>query len=175
MTNGTVEHITSLDSKFFHLHLFECNNMKLDSLRITAPGESPNTDGIHLGNSKNIEISNSVIETGDDCISIGPGDKNISISGIFCGPGHGISVGSLGGSAIEGDVADLSVTNCTFTNTTNGVRIKTWQESPPTRASNFIFDDLVMRSVENPIVIDQTYCPNNLCSNKVGNLKSQRA
>jgi len=141
--------------------------MKLQSLKISAPYDSPNTDGIHLGNSENIEITNSVIGTGDDCISIGPGDKNISISKVFCGPGHGISVGSLGASANEGDVIGLSVKNCTLTNTTNGIRIKTWPNSPVSSASNFTFDDIVMKNVDNPLVIDQKYCPHNLCSQKV--------
>jgi len=115
-----------VNSKYFHIHVFASGNVKLKSLKLSAPADSPNTDGIHLGDPKNIEIINTVIETGDDCFSVGPGDKNISISNVFCDPGHGISVGSLGPSPNEWDVTDLSVTNCTLTNTTNGVRIKTW-------------------------------------------------
>jgi len=94
--HATIENISSVDSKYFHIHLFSCSNVKLHSLRITAPYDSPNTDGIHLADSKNTEISSAIIETGDDCISIGRGDKDISISIILCGPGHGISAGSLG-------------------------------------------------------------------------------
>lgn len=62
----------------------------LRKLKINAPSWSPNTDGIHIQSSSGITISNSAIMTGDDCISVGPGTKNLWIERIACGPGHGI-------------------------------------------------------------------------------------
>ncbi|GAY31703.1 hypothetical protein CUMW_287090, partial [Citrus unshiu] len=88
-------------------------------------------------------------------------------SDVSCGPGHGISVGSLGKYKKEEDVVGLTVINCTFTGTSNGVRIKTWPDSEDGKASNFTFEDLFMNNVENPIVIDQEYCPHNQCNIKV--------
>ena len=73
-----------------------CYNLIINDLKITAHADSPNTDGIHIGRSNGIEISHSVIATNDDCVSLGQGSKNILVSDFFCGPGHGISVGSLG-------------------------------------------------------------------------------
>ncbi|URE48954.1 Glycosyl hydrolases family 28 [Musa troglodytarum] len=105
-------------------------DITLDSIRISAHGDSPNTDGIHIADSTNIQVPNSVIGTGDDCISIGPGCTNLTILNVACGPGHGISVGSLGKNANEKDVNGLAVRKCTFTGTTNGLRIKTWPSSP---------------------------------------------
>ncbi|KAG0463121.1 hypothetical protein HPP92_021597 [Vanilla planifolia] len=165
--NAKIQRITSINSKNVHMQIFACKNLKLDSIRLIAPGDSPNTDGIHLGESSNIEITSSVISTGDDCISIGPGTANLTVSNVLCGPGHGISIGSLGGGRNEGDVAGITVRNCTFIGTQNGVRIKTWAESPTSSAAHdFTFEDLIMTDVENPIVIDQKYCPHNLCGNK---------
>ncbi|KAJ4703589.1 Pectin lyase-like superfamily protein [Melia azedarach] len=94
-------------------------------------------------------ISHSVIATGDDCVSLGQGSQNILVSDVFCGPGHGISVGSLGKYKNEEDVIRLTVRNCTFKDTKNDVRIKTWPDSQPGIASNFTFEDLVMNNVEN--------------------------
>ncbi|KAK9177866.1 hypothetical protein WN943_027056 [Citrus x changshan-huyou] len=159
--------VQSLDSKFFHINILGCYNLKLNKINISAPDDSPNTDGIQIGRSNGIEISNSIIATGDDCVSLGDGSQNVLVSDVSCGPGHGISVGSLGKYKKEEDVVGLTVINCTFTGTSNGVRIKTWPDSEDGKASNFTFEDLFMNNVENPIVIDQEYCPHNQCNIKV--------
>uniref|UniRef100_A0A2N9IAK8 Exopolygalacturonase-like n=1 Tax=Fagus sylvatica TaxID=28930 RepID=A0A2N9IAK8_FAGSY len=156
--NNTIVHgITSLNSKSFHTHVVSCQNFTAYNLTITAPANSPNTDGMHISMSNLVNISNSVIATGDDCISIGQGNTNISITKITCGPGHGISIGSLGKYDDEKDVSGIVVTNCTLKNTTNGARIKTWPGSPPSKASSITFQDIIMDMVQNPIIIDQKY------------------
>lgn len=141
--------------------------MIINNITISAPADSPNTDGIHISNSSYIKISNSAIGTGDDCISLGPGSKNISISQVYCGPGHGISVGSLGKYPKEDDVVGLTIRNCTFNGTSNGLRVKTWAPSQASTASDFTFQDIAMNSVENPILIDQNYCPHGSCKQQV--------
>ncbi|XP_072992183.1 exopolygalacturonase-like [Typha latifolia] len=145
-----------------------CNNVRASNIRITAPSNSPNTDGIHIDSSSGVTIYSSTIGTGDDCISIGQGNSQVLISGIKCGPGHGISVGSLGRYPGEGDVRGLVVRNCILSGTTNGLRIKTWQNSPARSAArNMSFANIIMKSVANPIIIDQMYCPYISCSSKV--------
>lgn len=157
VNNSMVTDITSLNSMQFHFHLHGCSNVSLSNLNITAPGNSPNTDGIHVSASDRIKVLNSTIGTGDDCISIGHSTTDISITNITCGPGHGISVGSLGKRPEERSVNGVTVTNCTFLNTTNGARIKTWIGTVPAEAKNITYQDLVMNGVHNPIVIDQSY------------------
>ena len=75
----------------FHSKLIDSSNIKVSKMSITAPEDSPNTDGIHLSNATNVEITDSVIATGDDCISIGTGSKNILVKNLKCGPGHGLA------------------------------------------------------------------------------------
>lgn len=88
--NVTISGLTSQDSQMFHILFDGCHKAKLQGLKISAPGNSPNTDGIHLQSSTDVTILNSHIGTGDDCISIGPGNSNLWIENIACGPGHGI-------------------------------------------------------------------------------------
>ncbi|KZV52135.1 polygalacturonase [Dorcoceras hygrometricum] len=57
-------------------------------MSISSPKLSPNTDGIHIENTKYVGIYNSVM--GDDCISIGPGCSDVEIEAVTCGPSHGI-------------------------------------------------------------------------------------
>ena len=85
-----VRGINSINSMFFHIALVGCHNFIGSKIRIIAPEDSPNTDGIHVERSSNVYISQSSIGTGDDCISIGQGNSHVTIASITCGPGHGI-------------------------------------------------------------------------------------
>ncbi|PNX59142.1 polygalacturonase, partial [Trifolium pratense] len=64
---------------------------------------------------------------GDDCVAINSGSKFINITNVNCGPGHGISVGSLGKNGEYSTVEEVYVSDIIFTRTTNGARIKTWE------------------------------------------------
>ncbi|KAL4618939.1 hypothetical protein ACB092_06G047500 [Castanea dentata] len=163
ITNSRITQQTSINNKNAHMNVFACKDMKFDQIHIIAPKDSPNTDGIHIGSSSNIQILDSTIATGDDCVSMSLGSKNINIRKVTCGPGHGISVGSLGGEPNEEDVSGLMVTNCTFIGTQNGLRVKTWARSYTSNVFNLTFEDIIMDNVNNPIFIDQQYCPSRNC------------
>ena len=89
-SNIVVNGLKSINSQLIHIAIVHCNDVVLRNLKITAPSTSLNTDGIHVQSSTGITISSSMIKTGDDCISIGQGSKNLWIDHIACGPGHGI-------------------------------------------------------------------------------------
>ncbi|KAL3520668.1 hypothetical protein ACH5RR_018817 [Cinchona calisaya] len=163
VNNTIVRDVTSLNSKLFHVNLMGCTNFTFSHFTITAPGDSPNTDGIHLGHSTGIIITDSNIGTGDDCISIGDGVKQVNITKVTCGPGHGISVGSLGKYENELPVAGIFVSDCTISNTLNGVRVKSWPAAAAGDVSDMHFEGIIMQNVSNPVLIDQEYCPNNQC------------
>ncbi|KAL8048989.1 hypothetical protein ABFS82_07G105200 [Erythranthe guttata] len=162
-----VSGLKSINSQRIHISINQCSNMTLRKLVIIAPSQSPNTDGIHIASSTGITISNSSIGTGDDCISIGPGSKSLLMDQIACGPGHGISIGSLGRKAMEDGVQDVNVTNSIFTMTQNGVRIKSWPSANDGYARNLLFKNLIMQNVSNPMIIDQDYCPHKNCPQKI--------
>lgn len=167
LTNSVVQYVTSLDSKQFHVNVLGCKNITFQHFKVSAPGESLNTDGIHIGRSTDVKVLDSSIQTGDDCISIGEGSQQVTINKVNCGPGHGISIGSLGLYSNEEAVKGVFVKSCTLKNTQNGVRIKTWPDSHPGTASDLHFEDIQLDNVGNPIVIDQEYCPWNKCNAKV--------
>ncbi|CAD5188765.1 unnamed protein product [Musa acuminata subsp. malaccensis] len=164
--DSRVARLSLLNSKAFHIKFHRCDNIDVYGLKISAPWNSRNTDGIHIAVTNGITIRSSIIGTGDDCISVGQGSRNVTISNIICGPGHGISVGSLGRYENEMDVVGLVVKNCTIMHTANGLRIKTWPGSSKSRASGLLFEDINMIDVSNPIFIDQKYCPGNDCSSE---------
>jgi len=65
----------------------------------------------------------------------------------------------LGKDSQEAGVQNVTVKTTTFTGTENGVRIKTWGRPSSGFARNILFQHAVMTNVQNPIVIDQNYCP----------------
>ncbi|KAH6781469.1 white-brown complex-like protein [Perilla frutescens var. frutescens] len=166
-------HVTGLkhkNSQKNHISINGCNNVNIANLHITAPATSPNTDGIDISSSTNVHIQDCIMATGDDCIAINGGTSIVNISRITCGPGHGISIGSLGKDGKHDEVEGIHVDNCTFIRTQNGVRIKTWQGGAGF-AKNIIFSNINFESADHPIIIDQQYCPHKKCNNAGSNVK----
>ncbi|KAL2319397.1 hypothetical protein Fmac_028366 [Flemingia macrophylla] len=126
--NLVVNSLTMANSPGAHISIDDCNGATFSQMNITAPGNSPNTDGFDIATSKYITIQDSIIGTGDDCIAINSGSSYINATRVFCGPGHGISIGSLGKDGSYATVEEVYVRNCSFIGTTNGARIKTWPE-----------------------------------------------
>ncbi|KAK6161571.1 hypothetical protein DH2020_004952 [Rehmannia glutinosa] len=161
VNDAKISGLTSINSQLMHLVINSCKNVKVSNVKIIAPDLSPNTDGIHVQSSTGITITNSIIKTGDDCISIGPGTRNLWMEKIQCGPGHGVSIGSLGRDFNEDGVENVTLINSVFTGSDNGLRIKTWARPSKGFVRNINYRNIVMKNVENPIIIDQNYCPNN--------------
>ncbi|XP_050892428.1 probable polygalacturonase At3g15720 [Lathyrus oleraceus] len=141
-----------------HLSISSSTGALISNLHMTSPQNSPNTDGIDISSSTHIVIQQSVISTGDDCVAINSGCEFINITDVYCGPGHGISVGSLGKGGSYASVENIYVKNITFTGTTNGARIKTWIGGSG-YARKISYEDIKLFGVKNPIIIDQQYDP----------------
>ncbi|XP_027368695.1 exopolygalacturonase-like [Abrus precatorius] len=157
VSNVVVQNIRSVNPKGFHIFVTKSSNVRLRKLKLVAPETSPNTDGIHISLSDTVIISRNTIATGDDCISMIQGVKNIFINRLKCGPGHGISIGSLGKYEDEQEVRGVRIKNCSLIGTTNGLRVKAWPEKYPGAASDISFSDIIMQNVKNPIIIDEEY------------------
>lgn len=146
-----------MNAQKMHVAFTSCSHVHANDLRVISPDWSPNTDGIHISSSVSVFVENAIIRTGDDCISIVNGTSKVVVKNIVCGPGHGISIGSLGESNAYAVVDDVSVDGAVIRNTENGVRIKTWQGGDGF-VRDMTFKNILMVNVSNPIIIDQYYC-----------------
>ncbi|KZV54244.1 putative polygalacturonase-like [Dorcoceras hygrometricum] len=166
--------------------LYHLNSVRVSNVIVEAPEDSPNTDGIHVSACTDAFIDRSIVgtgniyscsqnsslhmgflvskenETGDDCISIVDGSSFVTISNIICGPGHGISIGSLGKHGANSRVENIKVSDVVFIGTQNGARIKTWQGGKG-YARNILFERILSHESRNTIVIDQFYCDHEQC------------
>ena len=68
--------ITYLNSGFWNLHLYRCQNVTVEKCRFQAPGgavpndHAPSSDGIDVDSSQDITISGCYFSVGDDCIAL---------------------------------------------------------------------------------------------------------
>ncbi|KAK9276275.1 hypothetical protein L1049_005806 [Liquidambar formosana] len=163
--NVTVTGITIQNSPQCHLKFDNCMGVSVYQMSVSSPGDSPNTDGIHLQNSREVLIHGTNLACGDDCISIQTGCSNVFIHNVNCGPGHGISIGSLGKDNTKACVSNITVRDIIMHNTMNGVRIKTWQGGSGS-VKGVLFSNIQVSEVQLPIVIDQFYCDKSQCKNQ---------
>ena len=123
---------------------------------------SHNTDGIDLVGT-NILVQNCSLSVGDDNIALGTSSSgtptaNVTVTNCAFGTGHGVSVGSN----TQGGVSNLTVINCTFNNTDNGIRLKSDNNSSGGSGEggitqNLNYYNLTMTNVGVPILIYSYY------------------
>jgi len=126
-------------------------NGTISYVTILSPSTSPNTDAIDTWYWNDIDIHHCNLSEGDDNVAMNSYSKNIKISNCTLGTGHGISVGSY-----TIDVQNVSVDSCTFSGTTNGIRLK----SNNTRGGNdstFTYSNITMNNVKYPFYITSWY------------------
>ncbi|KAL6618714.1 hypothetical protein ACP70R_033853 [Stipagrostis hirtigluma subsp. patula] len=164
-SNVTVTGITIVNSSQCHLKFDSCQGVMVHDLTISSPENSPNTDGIHLQNSKEVNIHHTNLACGDDCVSIQTGCSDINIHNVNCGPGHGISIGGLGRYNTKACVSNITVRDVNMFKTMTGVRIKTWQGGSGL-VQGIRFSNIQVSEVRTPIIIDQFYCDKATCRNQ---------
>ena len=163
-TNVLIEGITAMNSPAWTINPVRCENVTVHRVTIVNPADSPNTDGINPDSCRYVHISDCHIDVGDDCITLKSGketeapDKrgpceNITITNCTMAHGHG---GVVLGSEMSGDVRNVVISNCVFTETDRGIRIKT------RRGRGGVIEDvrvsnIVMREVLVPFTVNLYY------------------
>lgn len=153
-----IEGITLSNSPMFHIALGgQCQDVTVRRVTVRAPASddpvspSHNTDACNV-KGRNILIQDCDISTGDDNFTCGGNTSDVLITNCHYGFGHGVSIGSY----TQGGVSNITVINCTFNGTEQGIRIKTDRDR-----GGFVHDmkylNLRMTNVEMPILIYASY------------------
>src|SRR5665213_2139356 len=149
-TNVIVEDITLQNSPKVNQQYWSNTGVLISNETVFEPyatssnNISPNTDGMDIA-STNMVIQNCNISVGDDVIAIGSSSHyahNITITGCTFGTGHGLSIGSHTTGGVDG----LFVSNCTFTGTQYGLRLKSDRGSGGL-ATNLSYSNLTMTGI----------------------------
>ncbi|WP_330633525.1 glycoside hydrolase family 28 protein [Halocatena halophila] len=160
----SISGVTLRNSPFWNTHVVYSDDVVLTDLRIENPADAPNGDGIDIDSSTHVHVSDTFIDAGDDAIciksgkdeegrQIGRAAEKITVTNCTVEAGHG---GVVIGSEMSGDVRDVVVSNCTFTDTDRGIRIKT-QRGRGGVVEDCRFSTIVMRRVACPFVINGYY------------------
>lgn len=157
-----LEGVTLENSPVWTVHPIYCDDVVIHGVKIKNPADSPNTDGIDPDSSKNIRISDCIIDVGDDCIAIKSGTEdtpkkmpceNITITNCNMLHGHG---GVVIGSEMSGGVRNITISNCVFQETDRGIRLKT-RRKRGSIMENMVFENIVMDKVMCPFVFNMYY------------------
>ena len=159
-TNGfTLYKITLKNSPNFHVTLTSSTNVTAWGVKILAPHDSQNTDGIDPMYSSNVTITNSWISTGDDNIALNGSQPVSNISGVnnWFGDGHGASIGSFTTSGVSNVLFDhITIAANAANGNQNGIRIKS-DVSRGGLVQNVTYSNICMKDVRNAIVLNPFY------------------
>jgi polygalacturonase len=160
--NVRIEGVTVQNSPMWQIVPYYSDSVVIRNVRILAPQHSPNTDAIDPFSSSNILIDHVYSDVGDDNVAIksgpinspGPDDpsRNITITDCTFKHGHGLSIGS----ELAGGALNIRAERISFDGTDNGIRVKSNRDRG-NDIGNFVFRDITMKNVKNPIIISEYY------------------
>ncbi len=130
--NVLIEGLTLVNSPSWTINPVRCSNLTVRGVTIVNPPDSPNTDGINPDSCQHVRISDCYVSAGDDCITLKAGSeeehpdrrapcRDITITNCTLAQGHG---GIVIGSEMNGGVQNVVISNCVFTGTDRGIRLK---------------------------------------------------
>jgi uncharacterized protein (TIGR03437 family) len=156
----TLHKITLRNSPFYHVQGLHDTNFTAWGIKIVAPYDAYNTDGVNLGFSSNVTVTNSYISEGDDNVVVygsSPSTTGVSVIDNRFGDGHGASIGNDPATGIANVMYDgISFAGNAANADQIGVRIKS-NASFGGLIQNISFTNICMQNVHEAIVLDPFY------------------
>lgn len=167
-TNLLIKDVTFKDSPYWTLFIYGCENVIIHSIKIFNPPTFLNSDGIDIDLSRNVTVSDCIIETGDDALTL-RGDprslknkdritENVTVSNcVLCSGGaNAIRVG-VG----DGEVRNCVLSNLVFHDSVGGIHIQSkysnTYKGEGTTISNILFQNITARNVTVPFMLNSGF------------------
>ena len=164
---GVIFHgVTCCNSASWNLHPYFSDNLGFYDIKIQNPYTGPNTDGLDPESCNKVDIVGCRFSVGDDCCAIKSGKlymgktyktpaNNHTLRNNLFENGHGAIVL---GSEMSGGVKNLSVSQCVFSHTDRGLRIKSRRgRGKDGIIDGVTFENIKMDNVITPLVINMYY------------------
>ena len=158
--------ITGRNSPCWNFHPFFCQDVGFYNIAVEAPKDSPNTDGTDPESCDDVKFIGIRYSVGDDAIAIKAGKMYMGmkyqtpatrhlVRNCLMEYAHGAMVL---GSEMSGGVKDLTVSQCLFTHTDRGLRIKTRRGRGKYAVIDGVeFSNIKMDNVMVPLVMNMYY------------------
>ena len=162
----TVQGLTFRNSPCWNLHPYFSKDLQFLNISVTAPANSPNTDGFDPESCEHMLLAGAHFSLGDDCIAIKSGKlymgqryktpcSDLEISHCLMENGHG---GMTCGSEMAGGVNKVYLHDCLMRNTDRGLRIKTRRgRGEQGVIDDIVFENVLMERVGTPYVVNALY------------------
>lgn len=140
-----------------------CEDLTIRNCKVLNEWSAQNGDGIDICSCKNVNITNCILNVGDDGIcmkssgkSIEPALQNVVITDCTVYHAHG---GFVIGSNTDGGMHNIYVSNCNFMYTDVGLRFKSARDRGGL-VDNIFVNGIYMKDIQNEAILFDTYYEN---------------
>ena len=163
--NVLLEGVTFQNSPCWNIHPAMCTNLTVHDITVRCPDYAQNSDGIDIESCRNVVLTDSRFDVGDDgiCIKSGKDEagrrrgipcENILVDNCIVFHGHG---GFVVGSEMSGGVRNVRVSDCIFSGTDVGLRFKSTRGRGGV-VENIWIEDITMSNIlQEPLLFDLFY------------------
>lgn len=162
----SVQGIAFCNSPSWNLHPYFSEDLCFIGISVSAPADSPNTDGFDPESCRRVTLAGAHFSVGDDCIAVKSGKiymgrtyktpcEDIDIGHCLMENGHG---GVTVGSEMAGGVRRVRVHDCLMRHTDRGLRVKTRRgRGKDGVIDGIVFDRVRMEHVSALFVVNCMY------------------
>jgi polygalacturonase len=125
-TNVTIKDIEVIDAPYWTFLIVHCDRVSVTDISINNNLLIPNSDGLDINSSSNVNVSGCIITCGDDAI-------------VLAGYAH--HFGDPGYKDIIKPSQNINVSNCILQSRSSGIRIGGWDQN---HMSNYNFDNITI-------------------------------
>jgi polygalacturonase len=157
--NVLFEGPTFRNSGSWNVHVLYCDNLTVHNVTIFNPYYAQNGDGLDIDSCRDVVVTDSTIDAGDDVICLKSGrdaagrkaarpTENVTITGCTLGHGHG---GIAIGSEMSGGVRNVNVSHCVLRGTDDALRFKSVRGRGGV-VENINISDIQMSDIKNACI-----------------------
>jgi len=125
-TNVTIKDFEVIDAPYWTFLIVHCDRVSVSGISINNNLLIPNSDGLDINSSSNVNVSQCIITCGDDAI-------------VLAGYAH--HFGDPGYKDIIKSSQNINISNCILQSRSSGIRIGGWDQN---HMSNYNFDNITI-------------------------------